>query len=153
MDESKLHFLLEDFPALLSHLQAEAKGSWGKMNAQQMVEHFIEVVWVAAGKIPLQLFTPADRLPKMREFLFSEEPFRENTKNPLMKDEPTPEKLPDMPTAIHELKRALEAFQEAYATNPNKEIINPFFGPLDYSGQVHFLHKHARHHLKQFGLL
>jgi hypothetical protein len=152
MGDSKLQFLLADFPVLLSQLDADKKGNWGLMNGQQMVEHFIEVVLVAAGKIPLQLFTPAERLPKMREFLFSDEPFRENTKNPLMKDLPVPVRLPDMPTAISELKRAFTSFETAYRDDPGKEIINPFFGPLNFDQQVHLLHKHALHHLKQFGL-
>lgn len=153
MGDPKLQFLLTEFPVLLSALEADKKGKWGLMNGQQMVEHFIEVVLVAAGKIPLQLFTPADRLPKMREFLFSDEPFRENTKNPLMKDLPVPVRLPDMPTAISELKRAFSSFEAAFRDDPAKEIINPFFGPLNFDQQVHFLHKHALHHLKQFGLV
>lgn len=151
--EPKLHFLQEDFPLLLSKLAADARGNWGVMNGQQMVEHFIEVVLVAAGKIPLQLFTPADRLPKMREFLFSDAPFRENTKNPLMKDEPASARLPDMPTAISELNRAMQSFLKTYEKDPAKEVINPFFGPLNFEQQVHFLHKHALHHLRQFGLV
>jgi hypothetical protein len=152
MEPDKLHFLTETFPELLSYLPADARGNWGVMSGQQMVEHFIEAVLVAAGKIPLQLFTPPDRLPKMREFLFSDAPFRENTKNPLLKDEPPPTRLPDMATAVSELKRALDSFIAAYKNDPAKEIINPFFGPLNFEQQVHFLHKHALHHLKQFGL-
>lgn len=151
--ETKRFFLEEEFPALLSKLNADAKGNWGVMNGQQMVEHFIEVVLVAAGKIPLQLFTPPDRLPKMREFLFSDAPFRENTKNPLMKDQPPPLRLPDMPTAISELNRAMQVFFRAFEKDPAKEIINPFFGPLNLEQQVHLLHKHALHHLKQFDLV
>ncbi|ULQ51866.1 DinB family protein [Flavihumibacter fluvii] len=153
MEQNKLDFLVEKLPELLIQLDADARGKWGVMNGQQMVEHFIEVVLVAAGKIPLQLFTPADRLPKMREFLFSDAPFRENTKNPLMQDQPAPTRLPDMPTAISELKRATQSFQLAFQNDPQKEIINPFFGPLNFDQQVHFLHKHAIHHLRQFGLI
>jgi hypothetical protein len=57
-----------------------------------------------------------------------------------------------METAIAQLKRALATFQQAYADNPEREIMNPFFGPLNYEGQVQLLHKHAKHHLKQFGV-
>ena len=153
MEPGKLHFLTDTVPELLSQLPAEAKGQWGVMQGQQMVEHLIQSVLVAAGKIPLQLFTPADRLSKMREFLLSGSPFRENTKNPLLKDVPAPTRLPDMETAISELKRAIQSFIKAYESNPDKEIMNPFFGPLNYEQQLHFLNKHATHHLKQFGLV
>lgn len=152
MNQSKLYFLLEEFPALLTTLDPSTPPRWGKMNVQQMVEHFIDTTLVAAGKIPIQLYTPADRLPLMVKFLFSEDPFRENTKNPLLPETPPPVRLPDMETAISELKRALSAFEKAYAENPEREIINPFFGPLNYAGQIQLLHKHAKHHLKQFGL-
>jgi DinB superfamily len=153
MDNIKLQFLLEDLPAFLQKLPADAKGKWGVMNGQQMVEHFTDMTLVAAGKIHLQLYTPSERLIKMREFLFSDTPFKENTKNPLLSDVPSPLRLPDMSTAISELQRALQAFVEAYEFDPSREIINPFFGPLDYSGQIQLLFKHAQHHLRQFGLI
>lgn len=153
MNSTKLSFLLADFPALLLTLPAEAKGNWGAMNGQQMVEHFTDAILVAAGKITVPLLTPENSLPKMREFLFSDAPFQENIKNPLMSEEPAAFRQPDMSTAVSELKRALDAFVAAFQEDSSKEIINPFFGPLDYNGQVQLLHKHALHHLKQFGLV
>jgi hypothetical protein len=153
MDNVKLQFLLEDFPELLKSLPADARGKWGVMNGQQMVEHFIQTTLVAAGKIHLQLYTPIDRLPAMQEFLFSDTPFKENTKNPLLPDVPAPTRLPDMATAISELQRALQAFLSAYEFDHSREILNPIFGPLDFAGQIQLLFKHAHHHLKQFGLM
>ena len=153
MSHPKLSFLLVDFPALLQNLSAEAKGSWGVMNGQQMVEHFTDAILAAAGKISLPLLTPEERLPKMREFLFSDAPFQENTKNPLLNEQPPAPRSADMSMAVSELQRALETFVTAYREDPSKEIINPFFGPLDFNGQVQLLHKHAVHHLKQFGLI
>ncbi|MBC6492723.1 hypothetical protein ACFSQD_17795 [Flavihumibacter stibioxidans] len=152
MNNIKLNFLLEEFPSLLQNLPANAKGEWGSMNGQQMVEHFIDAILLAAGKIPAPLLTPAESLPKMRDFLFSDAPFQENIKNPLVSETPPATRLPDMNTAVSELQRALNTFTEVFKEDPSKEIINPFFGPLDYTGQVQLLHKHAIHHLKQFRL-
>lgn len=152
MHNSKLEFLLEEFPRLLLTLPPDAPGKWGLMNAQQMVEHFIDSVLVAAGKIPVPQLTPEDKLPKMKAFLFSDMPFQENTKNPLIKDIPPAPRLADMETAVSELRRAFKAFIESYKEDPAKEIINPFFGPLDFNGQQQLLHKHALHHLRQFGI-
>lgn len=153
MSQSKLSYLLVDFPAFLQNLSAEAKGNWGVMNGQQMVEHFTDAILTAAGKIKLPLLTPEERLPKMREFLFSDAPFQENTKNPLLNEQPPAPRSTDMSIAVSELQRALETFVAEYRDDPSKEIINPFFGPLDFNGQVQLLHKHALHHLKQFGLI
>src|ERR1700750_1297990 len=83
VNQQKLNFLLHEFPALLGKLSATDKGQWGMMNAQQMVEHFILSVKNASGKLPIQIVTPADQLEKIRTFMFSDKPFRENTKNPL----------------------------------------------------------------------
>ncbi len=150
--EQKLSFLLEDFPRLLTELDPSTPPAWGQMNVQQMVEHLTDAVLVAAGKIQVKLLTPENRLPQMVAFLFSEDPMPQNIKNPLMAETPAPVRNPDMETAIAELKRSLEAFQEAFAEHPEREIVNPFFGPLNYEGQVQMLYKHAKHHLKQFGV-
>ena len=150
--EAKLTFLLEDFPRLLTELDPSTPPAWGQMNVQQMVEHMTDAVLVAAGKIPVKLLSPENRLPQMVAFLFSDDPFPQNVKNPLMGETPAPVRNPNMETAIAELKRALETIQQAFAENPEREIVNPFFGPLNYEGQVQLLHKHAKHHLKQFGV-
>ena len=148
----KLTFLLVDLPRLLTELDPSTPPAWGQMNVQQMVEHMKDAVLVAAGKIPVNLLTPEKRLPQMVAFLFSEDPMPQNIKNPLMTESPAPVRYPDMETAIAELKRALATFQQVYTENPEREIMNPFFGPLNYEGQVQLLHKHAKHHLKQFGV-
>lgn len=148
----KLTFLLEDLHRLLTELDPSTPPAWGQMNVQQMVEHMKDAVLVAAGKIPAKLLTPEKRLPQMVAFLFSEDPLPQNVKNPMMPETPAPVRYPDMETAIAELKRALATFQQVYAENPEREIMNPFFGPLNYEGQVQLLHKHAKHHLKQFGV-
>ncbi|MBL7767859.1 MAG: DinB family protein [Flavipsychrobacter sp.] len=148
----KLTFLLEDLPRLLTELDPSTPPAWGQMNVQQMVEHLTDAVLVAAGKIPVNLLTPENRLPQMVAFLFSEDPMPQNVKNPMMAETPAPVRYPDKETAIAELKRALETFQQAFAENPEREIMNPFFGPLNYNGQVQILYKHAKHHLKQFGV-
>lgn len=148
----KLTFLLEDFPRLLTELNPSTPPAWGQMNVQQMVEHMTDAVLVAAGKIPVKLLTPEKRLPQMVAFLFSEDPLPQNVKNPLMTEVPAPVRYPDMQTAIAELKRALENFQQVFVENPELEIVNPFFGPLNYEGQIQMLYKHAKHHLKQFGV-
>ena len=40
MNSEKTNFLKHQFIPLLRQLQANTKGRWGVMNAQQVVEHF-----------------------------------------------------------------------------------------------------------------
>jgi hypothetical protein len=152
-DPIKLNFLLNELPVLLRTLPADASGTWGVMNAQQMVEHFILSVKNASGKLPQPPVNEGERLQKFREFLFSDKPFKENTKNPLMSEQPLPVHYPSMQAAIDKLQAELNYLTETFQNNPGFTTHNPFFGELDFDGNVHLLHKHAQHHLRQFGLI
>jgi hypothetical protein len=152
-DQHKIDFLLNEFPALLKQLTTDVKGSWGVMNAQQMVEHFILSVKNASGKLALPAVNTGDTLEKFRSFLFSDKQFRENTKNPLLSDEPLPVHYPSMQAAIEKLELELKHFFDVFQNDPGRTTYNPIFGELDFDGNVHLLYKHARHHLRQFGLI
>ena len=152
VDQQKLNFLLNEFPALLHPLDADTKGKWGLMNAQQMVEHFIWSVKCANGKLQLALVSESDHLEKLRAFLFSEKQFRENTKNPLL-NEPHPVHYPSMEVAVNKLQSELQYLADTFSNNPGMTTLNPIFGELDFEGNVQLLHKHALHHLRQFDLV
>lgn len=152
VNQQKLDFLLQQLPALLRNLHADDRGNWGVMNAQQMTEHFILSVKNASGKLPHPIVTPVEQLEKFRAFLYSEKPFRENTKNPLL-TEPLPKHYPSMGAAIDKLQLELNYFADAFQKNLSLTTINPVFGELDFEANVQLLHKHALHHLKQFGLV
>ena len=83
MQDHKLAFIKKDMFTLLRHLPADKMGSWGKMNAQQMVEHSAGFFDISAGKGKVELVTPEEHLPKFMEFLLSDKQFRENTKAPV----------------------------------------------------------------------
>jgi hypothetical protein len=153
MATAKEEFLKNDFIPLLKKLKPADEGKWGLMNAQQMVEHFTDAVKNANGKLKLPSLVGGEKLVKMRAFLLSEEPFKENTKNPLIPETGIPLRQPDLPSAIDKLKKELDYFFEVYKKDPELTIINSFFGELDYKMNVQLLHKHALHHLRQFGLV
>jgi hypothetical protein len=153
MNNAKEVFLKKDFVPLLEKLKADEKGKWGIMNAQQMVEHFADAVKNANGKLVLPLLNEGERLQKYREFLMSEEPFKENTKNPLIPAEGILLRRPDMPSAINKLQKELDYFFEIFENHPELKTGNAFFGELNYEMNIQLLHKHAMHHLKQFGLV
>ena len=68
----------------------------------------------------------------MREFLMSEKPFKENTRNTLMGEEPEPLKYKTVQAAIGRLQQELISFFECYEKNSDQQIRNPFFGDLDF---------------------
>ena len=150
MDKKK--FIKEDFARLLSSLQPDAKGKWGKMNAQQMVEHMSYSFRLGNGRHPEKPAFSPEIIQKGYNFIMTEKPFRENASNPLLADEPDPVKNKSMADALVELQSEIDYFFKVYADSPGLRIINPFFGSLNFEEQVQLLHKHAMHHAKQFGL-
>jgi hypothetical protein len=154
MNEEKLRFLKENFVPLLRKLAPGQKGEWGKMDAQQMVEHFRETLKWANGKVQLPLFNPdPERLQKVRNFIMTEIEFKENTKSPALGEEPAPHKFSSLQEAVNKLEIELKDMFTAYEKEAGTQLINPIFGDLDYTQQVQLIYKHALHHLKQFGLV
>ena len=51
MNFEKENFLRTKFIFLLQKLKADTPPLWGKMNVQQMIEHFTDVMMVASCKI------------------------------------------------------------------------------------------------------
>ncbi|HEX2628016.1 MAG TPA: hypothetical protein VHM26_03365 [Chitinophagaceae bacterium] len=153
MSIEKENFLRTKLVPYLQRLDPATPPRWGKMNVQQMIEHFSgDAVRNASGKLKAELVTPADRLERMREFLMSEKPFKENTKNPLLPEDPRPLHFKTIQGAIGALQQELIYFFEVFEKDPAMTILNPFFGTLNFEQNVQLLHKHAVHHLRQFGV-
>ncbi|CAN5836018.1 hypothetical protein BH10BAC2_BH10BAC2_34150 [soil metagenome] len=153
INSEKLEFLKNEMLPLFNKLTTDLKPLWGVMTAQQMVEHFSETMRYANGKTILPLFTQADYLPKLRAFMLSEKPFRENTKNPMIAEIPAAVKNASLEEAISELENEVSDFFTAFTEDKNVITQNPIFGELTYAENVHLLHKHALHHLRQFGII
>jgi len=154
MDKEKLSFIKNDFFLLLKNISADAKANWGKMNAQQMVEHVAAFFMVSSERIKFDLVTPEEHLPKYREFLFSDKQFRENTKAPgsVIGEEPLPLRYGSYEEAIHKLHDAVNDFEMHFKTDPDKKTTHPVFGPLCFDEWVLLHYKHVTHHLRQFGI-
>jgi hypothetical protein len=154
MSFEKENFLRTKLVHYLQQLDPATPARWGKMNVQQMIEHFItDGVMIASGRRKFEaIITPADHLRKLRDFLLSDRPFRENTKNPLLPEEPAPLQFRTVQAAIGSLHEELIYFFEAFERDQRLITRNPIFGDLDFVENVELLHKHARHHLHQFGV-
>lgn len=155
MTPEKIKFLKNDFIPLLKDLPTEAKGKWGKMNGQQMVEHLTGFFKVSIGKMQIPFATPPDKLPKFKEFLLSEKEFLENTKAPfgVLPEHPFPVRKASMIEAVSDLEKTINDFFSYYEQNEDHKKTHPVFGDLNFLEWVQLHHKHVIHHLNQFGLL
>ncbi|MBZ0098686.1 MAG: hypothetical protein K8F30_06355, partial [Taibaiella sp.] len=88
----KAAFLRNKFIPLLTTIVPGTQPRWGKMNLHQMIEHMSYSLRQANGREEYAIVTPEEHLERMRAFLESEKPFRENTPNKLLPDDPEPPK-------------------------------------------------------------
>ena len=154
MSIEKENFLRTRLITYLQQLDPATQPKWGKMNVQQMIEHYAgDAVRNASGRLKTdKILTPAENLERMREFMMSDKPFKENTQNPLMGKEPAPLRYNTIQAAIGALQQEIIYFFEAFEKNPQLITRNPFFGDLNFEQSVQLLYKHALHHLRQFGV-
>ena len=155
MSFEKENFLRTKLIALLQKLDPATPPVWGKMSVQGMIEHYSgDAVRNANGRLKFdKIITPPDHLDRLREFMMSDHPFKENTKNPLMGEEAAPLHFKTVQAAIGALQQELIHFFEVYEKDPNMVVRNPFFGDLNFEQNVQLLYKHALHHLRQFGVI
>ncbi len=153
MDEDKLSFIKNDFAAKLKSLTPDAVGKWGKMNGQQMVEHVAGFFKVSTNQVQFPLVTPEEHLPKFKAFLLSDKEFRENTKAPVLPEEPMPVVHSTLQGAIDDLEKQINLFVEKFSSGEIVSSQHPVFGDLNFEEWVLLHYKHLLHHAKQFGLI
>ena len=154
MSLEKENFLRTKLIVYLQRLDPTTPARWGKMNVHQMIEHYTEdAVRIASGHLKMDtILTPVENLGRMREFMMSDKPFKENTKNPLLAEEAATPHYKTVQGAIGALQQELIYFFEAFEKEPGLVTRNPFFGDLNFEQNVQLLYKHALHHLRQFGV-
>lgn len=153
MDQDKLSFITDDFIAKLKTLAPDTPTKWGKMNAQQMVEHVSGFFKVSTNQVKFPLVTPEKHLPKFKAFLLSDAAFRENTKAPVLPEEPLPLVHSTLQEASDELDEQINLFVEKFSSGEIVSSQHPVFGDLNFEEWVLLHYKHVTHHAKQFGLM
>ena len=148
------HFVnITDRPQLLSLLMALDKLSlplWGEMQPQQMVEHLIEQVKYANGKKTASSDVPAaESLQQKQKWIYTDV---EIPKNVLLADLPRQLIYADIQTAIGQLMKELDNFDEFFK-QPGATTIHGGFGPMTYQEWLIWHGKHFTHHFKQFDLI
>ncbi len=153
MDTQKLAYIETEFIKTLRLLPADAVGKWGKMNAQQMVEHLSNFFKVSTNQLHFRLITQTEDLPKYKAFLLSQKEFRENTSAPMLPDEPLPVVCSSLTEAINGLQIQIALFIEQFSTGKIITSLHPVFGELNFEEWVLLHFKHVTHHARQFALI
>ena len=142
----------ERLNVLLAPLEPGTLPLWGKLRAQNMIEHLIEAVEYTNGKKIATLELSARKAYKEKL-----EKVREDFEIPKEVTGPLPDnsntiRFKDLATAISRLKEEIEIF-EAYFKKPGQTSIHGAFGPMNYMEWILWHGKHFAHHFRQFGLL
>lgn len=154
MHVEKIAFLQETLFQKINLLQAHTPSQWGVMDARQMLEHLAMFFDVSYQKLSFPLAVPQEHLPKYKQFLYSDKPFRENTKAPatLLGDEPLPYQFDSIEKAKENLAQSVNGFFAYFHSHPQATTMHPVFGDLNFEEWVLLHSKHVTHHLRQFGL-
>jgi len=138
--------------SLLGSLQPQTPALWGRMNAQNMIEHLVEAVEYTNGKRVADLRIPSDKAASQRQLLVNSDFVIPNGVTGYLPDATKTKRFQDLETSIIELNKELDAF-EHFFKNEGVTATHFEFGPMDYKEWVTWHGKHFTHHFKQFGLL
>ncbi len=148
------HFLYEEFPVLLRGLKSDTPALWGKMNAQQMIEHLSMVVGASNGRLTMQPSAEPERLAyrKMR-FFERDTPFPRSVRVEFVPEEPIPVYCANIEDAKMQLFDQLQRFDDYFREHEGMSTMHAVFGPLNFEEWIQNHARHFRHHLMQFGLV
>ncbi len=149
-----VNFLKEDvLREKLSALKNTVVPEFGKMNAQQMVEHLTDVLRISNGENPWLKKVPREVENKIRPFLDTNKEIRPGFKAPFLQEKPAPVRNNSIDKAIEELILEINKFKAVFKDNAELTFIHPVFGDLNYNYWKKFHTKHFTYHFKQFKLM
>jgi oxepin-CoA hydrolase/3-oxo-5,6-dehydrosuberyl-CoA semialdehyde dehydrogenase len=135
--------------SLLQKLHADTTPLWGKMNAQQMVEHLVQQIEYSNGKKITACEVSEEEAAREKEkWIYTN---AEIPKNLILGPLPAL-RYANLEAAIRHLHQELVDFEE-YFTEPGITSIHAGYGAMDYNEWLIWHSKHFKHHFKQFGLL
>jgi len=149
---NKENFLKNVFVKQLQQIRLDTQAVFGKMNVGQMIEHMSYAFQIASGKIVYENKQSEELTAKMYRFMMSDKPFKDNTPNPNLADEPLAVRFANIQDALDDLQEEINVFFQVFI-EPDMRVENPFFGNLNREEQIQLLYKHALHHLRQFDAL
>lgn len=141
---------------LLNNLTESTKPNWGKMTAQQMLEHLETTLLYSIGEPEVEkCFTPEEHLEKYQDSLYNHRKMPKDFPAPFLPEDGTlPElKYKNLEQAKEKFLENLQKYQIYYRENPEAEHLHFVFGKLNKEMMELMHRKHFTHHFEQFGLL
>ena len=137
----------------LSKLDENSLPAFGKMNAQQMIEHLSDIVKISNGNLTIDVFVSDEKSNQRKPFLDTENELQIGFKPSFLPEEPSKVKFNSIVESAEDLIHQIKTFENIFEKNTNRTFMHPFFGELNYEywKKVHV--KHFTHHFKQFNLL
>ena len=132
-------------------LSADTPALFGKMNAQQMIEHLGMVFLLSTGKFDIPYKGSEEDAQKYRaQFSNSEAPWKDVFPSESF-GVPRPPRHDDIAGSKAELAKTFQRYLEYCEAHPDKDQPHFYLGNLsvDQWREVHV--KHLRHHMQQFG--
>ena len=143
---------LETMLSILNRLSSSKTPLWGKMNAQEMVEHLSDMLMMSRGTGNFTIDVDAETIARRQQFLSSDKEMAKNIAVPFTK-EIIELRHDELELALDEFADEWINFTEYYENNPSASVIHPYYGDLDYNLWLKMHDKHFTHHFKQFGLI
>jgi hydroxymethylglutaryl-CoA reductase len=143
---------LETMLSILNRLSSSKTPLWGKMNAQEMVEHLSDMLMMSRGTGNFSIDVDAETIARRQQFLSSDKEMAKNIAVPFTKDI-IELRHDELELALDEFAEEWINFTEYYENNPNTSVIHPYYGDLDFNLWLKMHDKHFTHHFKQFGLI
>jgi hypothetical protein len=136
----------------LAALRADTPARWGRMSAQQMVEHLEWTFACSTGTRTVGCFIPEELRPKYLAFLAHDRPTPQGFENPALTSGLPALAHAGFGAATAALKREVELYLSLAESSPGALRTHPLFGPIDAELWSRTHYKHVRHHFTQFGL-
>jgi hydroxymethylglutaryl-CoA reductase len=143
---------LETMLSILNGLSSSKTPLWGKMNAQEMVEHLSDMLMMSRGTGNFTIDVDAETIARRQQFLSSDKEMAKNIAVPFTK-EIIELRHDELELALDEFAEEWINFTEYYENNPSASVIHPYYGDLDFNLWLKMHDKHFMHHFKQFGLI
>ena len=143
---------LETMLSILNGLSSTKTPLWGKMNAQEMVEHLSDMLMMSRGTGNFSIDVDAETIARRQQFLSSDKEMAKNIAVPFTK-EIIELRHDELELALDEFAEEWINFTEYYENNPSASVIHPYYGDLDFNLWLKMHDKHFMHHFKQFGLI
>lgn len=146
-------FLSRTLMDTITGITGERQPQWGRMSAQNMVEHLFWTFEVSIGKVAVECVTPEKLLERLKRFLYVNVPMQHDFRNPALGEDPPELRFAGLAESESALRGALDEYFGYFANRPEAVEMHPVFGPLGAEEweRAHF--KHCYHHLLQFGLI